>query len=119
MDLNELLKSLNPKRGLIHPVYFEAYCDANGYLDAGYISSVVDRRLTQAGLNSQVNTMFGSATFMPLDVPELEHISEKEFRRVYYQFGSHKSVRDYIMAVFEDSGKIITRDNLFKWVQNY
>ena len=115
MELSSLIQSLKPTKGVISRLHFEAYCDDNGYLDAPYLNHVIEgRKFTQAGLNSQVNTAFGAATFLPNQEEELEYVTYDEFKE-FYEFALYPVVRDYIMVMYEITGKLLTRQNLFAW----
>lgn len=116
MDLTTLIRSINPVNGRIHPAHYEAYCSRNGNLDAGYLSHVCKARLTQKGLNSQVNHLLGAAAFVPDEDEEITYVTHEEFAD-YYSFARHSSVRDYIIDMFDQTGKVLTQENLFRWVQ--
>lgn len=118
MDLPTLIRSLNPAKGHIHPALYEAYCNSSGYLDAPYLNHVCDgRKFSQSGLNSQVNTILGTAAFLRGDDAECDEVTLAEFLEEY-EFSKMPVVRDYIMFFYTEKGKLLTQKNLFSWVLN-
>lgn len=115
MSLNLILNELNPVHGRVHLAHYEAYCNSSGYLDCTYINHVTEQRFNQKALNNQVNKAFGAAAFLPSKEP-VELMTFEEFKEIY-EFGKYPNVRDYILYAFDNTGKVLTRDNLFSWVQ--
>lgn len=114
MSLKFVLTELNPVHGRISRVHYEAYCNESGYLDCEYINHVTEQRFNQKALNAQVNKEFGAAAFLP-SKEEVELLEFDEFVKLY-EFGKFPRVRDYIMYAYDETGKVLTRDNLFSWV---
>lgn len=115
MQLKELIANMNPQGGVVSRHFFEAYCNKDGYLDVDYINYLTKQRFGQKGLNSQVNDMVGAAAFIPSEEP-IELVTFDEFKSMY-EFAGQERVRNYIIIAYNKFGKLLTKENLFAWVQ--
>lgn len=116
MDIQSLIRILNPEKGVISRVNFEAFCNTSGYIEAEYISFLAGHRVTQASINSQLNRAVGAAAFIADSEDEMELLTFDEFKEIY-SFGKEKSVRNYIKLAEQTHNKLLTKENLFSWVQ--
>ena len=87
-------------------------CNSSGNLDLVTVNRVLNKWYSRNQLQVFADNYFNQKVW---EIPE-SSLTKDEFD-LMYEFGKFEHGADWILYVYESSGKLLNRGDLFKWMQ--
>lgn len=97
----------------LEPQLQEEYLTPEGWLDRYYICKVKGIHLSTPTFRKGVKQVLGNVVFNKTSVES--NISKEEFLALY-KFGKLPDIRSWVGYVYNKTGKVVKREDVFKWV---
>lgn len=95
------------------PELQEEYLTPEGWLDKAYICKNLKLHMSTATFRKVVKSVFNEVQFVRMPVET--DLTLEEFKE-YYEFGKFTNGRGWIGHMFGLTGKVVTREDVFKWI---
>lgn len=93
----------------------EEYLTNEGWLDKAYICKTLKLHMSTATFRKVVKQVLGETQFTLM--PTETELTKEEFL-AQYVFGEFTLVRGWVGRMYNLTGKVVRRDDLFKWIHS-
>lgn len=101
------------KNNDLTPLGISYLCSQDGFLDLLTVNRILKKFYSRNQMQVFADNYFGKRQW---DVPTVSEVTKEEFLSMY-EFGKFERVVDWILFVFETTGKLLTKKDLFSWIQ--
>lgn len=109
-----VLNGVLEKDGTLTEVGVAYLCNSSGQLDPLVVNRVLERWFSKNQLHVLALETYGTTTWK---LPEYSTMTKDEFLAVY-AFGAYEHISDWIPYLAIQYKKLITKKDLFSWVNN-
>lgn len=102
------------KDGDLTPLGISYLCNSQGVLDLLTVNRALNKFYSRNQMQVFADNYFGKKSW---ELPDVSELTKEEFKSLY-EFGKFERVSDWILHIFDTTGKLITKKDLFTWIQN-